>query len=375
MGFKNSVSIAQHVHRNIVKWSGGMCKTLGESSAEIRKDRGFSFANPVIRIYLDNFDLPKRVDRKTAALITGEPSAETLALRCEYEKWGIPKHPKKSVCQENIAEVQGAIVDGSLGLAFPKKEKVLKYVQLGVLLLKKGEAGLKQMQVIGGGLVYLAMFRRPVLGSLNHIWQFMVELDRYPPVTRLPLPHVVQLELVRFISLVPLCFMDFRTTLDGMVTASDASTTGGGVTASRDVTQFGSLAAQSLMRGDVAGLESHSVLSIGLFDGIGAPRVALDALGVSSLGHVSVESSSVASRVVESHFAGKVDQNEVFSWACKFSQASLVILGAGPPCQGVSGLNSERKGALRDKRSSLFKEVKRIHLLVKANFPGRLWCS
>jgi len=88
-----------------------------------------------------------------------------------------------------------------------------------------------------------------------------------------------------------------------------------------------------------------------------------------------VESSSVASRVVESHFAGKVDQNEVFSWACKFSQASLVILGAGPPCQGVSGLNSERKGALRDKRSSLFKEVKRIQLLVKANFPGRLWCS
>lgn len=88
-----------------------------------------------------------------------------------------------------------------------------------------------------------------------------------------------------------------------------------------------------------------------------------------------MESSSVASRVVESHFAGKVDQNEVFSWACKVSQASLVILGAGPPCQGVSGLNSERKGALRDKRSSLFKEVKRIHLLVKANFPGRLWCS
>lgn len=56
-----------------------------------------------------------------------------------------------------------------------------------------------------------------------------------------------------------------------------------------------------------------------------------------------MESSSVASRVVESHFAGKVDQNEVFSWACKVSQASLVILGAGPPCQGVSGLNSERK--------------------------------
>ena len=378
MGFKNSVSIAQHIHRNIIKWAGGLCRSLGESSAELRKDRTFSFANPVVRIYLDNFDLLQKMDHRTAALVSGKPSAESLALRCEYERWGIPRHPKKSVCQEERAEVQGAIIDGGEGLAYPKKEKVLKYVQLGVLLLQKGEATLKELQVIGGGLVYLAMFRRPVLGSLNHIWQFMVELDSFPPVTRLPLPAAVQLELVRFISLIPLCSMDFRASLDGMVTASDASTTGGGVTASRDVTQFGSLASQSLMRGDVAGLESHSqVLSIGLFDGIGALRVALDALGVSSLGHISVESSSIASRVVESHFAGtifvddvlRVDQSEVFSWACRFSQASLIILGAGPPCQGVSGLNSERKGALRDKRSSLFKEVKRIHRLVKTNFP------
>ena len=56
-------------------------------------------------------------------------------------------------------------------------------------------------------------------------------------------------------------------------------------------------------------------------------------------------------------------------WAAKFSQASLVLLGAGPPCQGVSGLNSERRGALRDHRSCLFSHVRRIKELLKIHFP------
>ncbi len=96
-------------------------------------------------------------------------------------------------------------MDGVAGIAFPKKEKVLKHYQLAYLIVCQGRATLKEMQVVGGGLVYLAMFRRPTLGSLNHIWRFIVELCGYPPVTRLSLPDAVKLELVRFFSLVPLC--------------------------------------------------------------------------------------------------------------------------------------------------------------------------
>lgn len=377
MGFKNSVSIAQHIHRNIIRWAGERNSVLGESARELRKDRSFSFANPLVRIYLDNFDLLQKMDSRMASVVAGEPSAESLALRSEYESWGIPRHPKKSVCQKRVAEVQGAIVDGKAGIAFPKKEKVLKYCQLAYLVVCQGRATLKEMQIVGGGLVYLAMFRRPLLGSLNHIWRFVVELGTYPPVTRLPLPDSVKLELIRFISLVPLSAMDFRTQLDAMVTASDASTTGGGITATRGLTPFGELAAVSQVRGDVAGLESHcQILSIGLFDGIGALRVALDALGVSSLGHISVETSVEASRVVEAYFPGTVfcsnvldvDEEVVKKWACQFSQASVIVMGAGPPCQGVSGLNSERKGALRDCRSKLFKEVPRIGGMVRRHF-------
>ena len=45
---------------------------------------------------------------------------------------------------------------------------------------------------------------------------------------------------------------------------------------------------------------------------------------------------------------------------------------AGPPCQGVSGLNHDRKGALKDERSRLFTHVPRIRTLVQQHFP---WCQ
>lgn len=65
----------------------------------------------------------------------------------------------------------------------------------------------------------------------------------------------------------------------------------------------------------------------------------------------------------------KVSDEVVQLWACSFSQVSVVVVGAGPPCQGVSGLNADRRGALKDHRSSLFPNVDRIYELVRRRFP------
>ena len=45
------------------------------------------------------------------------------------------------------------------------------------------------------------------------------------------------------------------------------------------------------------------------------------------------------------------------------------MVGGGPPCQGVSGLNVDRKGALRDARSSLFPHVRRVYDHCRTCFP------
>lgn len=162
---------------------------------------------------------------------------------------------------------------------------------------------------------------------------------------------------------------------------------GGRVCASTSVTGFGNFVSQGSLRGQLPEDKRElRVLSVGLFDGIGALRVALDLLEVDVQGHVAVEQSAEATRVVEAAFPGVikvqdialVDSAMVQGWALKFSQVAVVVLGAGPPCQGVSGLNASRKGALCDPRSVLYKHVKRAFSVVssayshgKRSFYGR----
>ena len=66
-----------------------------------------------------------------------------------------------------------------------------------------------------------------------------------------------------------------------------------------------------------------------------------------------------------------VTEEHVLEWRMKFANVGLVLLAAGPPCQGVSGLNADRKGALRDERSSLFQHVPRVEELLRRYFT---WC-
>ena len=227
MGFKNSVSLAQQVHRVVVSRALKASGMLIGSEAEIRKDRPFPTCDHTYRVYLDNFDELKRVNKQLADTIEGKVSPLAIGLREEYLRCSIPRHPKKSVTQQRLAEVQGAIVDGTQGIAYPKPEKVVKYCQLACHLLQKGACTQRQAQVVGGGFVYMAMFRRPLLGSLNALWKFITSFEGSPPFIVQQMPDLVREELARFIGLSPLSMIDFRTELSSCVTASDASESGG----------------------------------------------------------------------------------------------------------------------------------------------------
>ena len=190
------------------------------------------------------------MDKQLVGEVEGKPSVQQLALRQQYSDLELPRHPKKSVEGACVAEIQGALLDGRAGVAYAKPEKILKYMGLAWELVTKGEASLKELQVVTGGLVYITVFRRPLLCSLNQVWVQMEHLKSYPPVVRLPLPREVALELVRFLSLIPLAQMDFRLPMTREVTASDASTTGGGICCSTGLTAYVVLAQQALVRGD-----------------------------------------------------------------------------------------------------------------------------
>ena len=379
MGFLNSVSLAQHVHRNLVLWSqdSSVAVPVNPSHHELRKDLAFPEANPLWRVYLDNYDLLEKVDRTVIPSLEGTVAAGAEGLTEEYDRWGIPRNLKKSVSRMTKAEIQGAEVDGQRGVAYPRESKLLKYVSAALQVCSQKLVTQKQLQVVCGGLVYFSMFRRPLLGCLNSIWKFIESFNSVRFKFR-TLPEECRLEILRCVALIPLARIDFRLPMVGEVTCSDASSSGGGICVSTRLSPLGGLAAKGKLRGEQPTAQAeHRVLSIGVFDGIGALRVALDLCSASVVGHVSIEKSKVASRVVENHFPSTlfvedvalVDEEMVKQWSVQFSQVSLVLLGGGPPCQGVSGLNADRKGALKDLRSSLFIHIPRILGLLRIHFP------
>lgn len=342
----------------------------------MRRDRTGSSAQAQYRVYLDNFDLVEECNPHMARQLVGSTAEVVEQLRAEYLSQGLPRHPKKAVERALRAEVQGAIVDGEHGFAQPKPEKVILYCRLAVCLVQQGQCTLKALQVVCGGLVYFAMFRRPLLGVLNEAWRFMEKLKSQPAVVRLKVPKGVAQELLRFVLLCPLAQMDFRKQFSEHVTCSDASTSGGGICVSEGLTGYG--LAFIDVQGDIPEeIEVIQVLTVGLFDGLSALRLAVDCLGVAVAGHVSVEREETARRVVEAYFPNTIfhtdgttlDADFVRNLSLRFPSVGLVLLGAGPPCQGVSGLNASKKGALRDERSCLFLEVPRIQALFKTALP------
>lgn len=83
--------------------------------------------------------------------------------------------------------------------------------------------------------------------------------------------------------------------------------------------------------------EAHDlvqVLTVGLFDGIGALRVACDVLGLPMAGHVSIEKDPKGRRVVESYFQETeffddvvtFGQKEVDELALKYSNVGVVLV-------------------------------------------------
>eukprot|EP00438_Fugacium_kawagutii_P035919 Skav227992 [mRNA] locus=scaffold390:150806:154332:- [translate_table: standard] len=326
MGWINSVGVAQHLHRVVVRrcLHEQLPHIGGES--EVRRDKPFTQHHHLFRIYLDNFDELKKVDAATAELIEGSTSELVHKLRGAYLEKGLPRHEGKTVSQSFQAEIQGAWVDGKKGIAMAKPSKIAKYVKLTLELLLRGRASQRELQVVGGGMVYLAMYRRPLLSGLNQIWKAIVHLDKRP----------------------------------------------------NSLTPYGLAAASSSVRGDVP--EQHDfcqVLTIGLFDGVGALRIAADVLNLPLAGHISIEKSPEARRTLESFFPDcvwvddveLVTADMVSQWSLSYSMVSLVLVAGGPPCQGVSKLNCDRKGALKDARSSLFTHVPRIAELCRQHFP------
>jgi hypothetical protein len=166
MGFLNSVSLAQHVHRNLALWSSGQDPhdAVNPPEAEIRKDRSLPQHNPSWRIYLDNYDLLEKVESIGVNGMAGSLAPSVLALRNEYELWEVPRNLKKSVSRQVRAEVQGAQVDGQEGVAYPRESKLLKYISAALSLMDRRRSPKNNYRSCVEGWCTFQCFAAPSLG-------------------------------------------------------------------------------------------------------------------------------------------------------------------------------------------------------------------
>ena len=85
-------AMAQHVHRNVLRWT--LRKGLA-NEGELRRDKPGTRAKSMYRIYLDNWDEVQRVDRHLVEEVLGQPTPQQLAMRHQYERLDLPRHPKR----------------------------------------------------------------------------------------------------------------------------------------------------------------------------------------------------------------------------------------------------------------------------------------
>ena len=113
---------------------------------EIRKDRILPEGKAVWRVYLDKYDLLEKYPREVLGELGEEVAPEVKALRQEYLD--------KAVSRKALAEVQGAVLDGERGIAYPEGQKLSKYITIAYQLVNESHCSQRQMQVVCGGLVY-----------------------------------------------------------------------------------------------------------------------------------------------------------------------------------------------------------------------------
>ena len=251
-------------------------------------------------------------------------------------------------------------------------------VSLGLVLLHRDSSPLLLFQVFAGKSAHVLQMRRLLWSWLDSFWLCM----RQPEDTWRPrfMGREAKSEVLGLLCTLSLCGTSIKDAIDPVVTASDASETGLGVSRSVGLSDEGFRLVSHLVGASGLGtsplpvlgpvLASPRIMVLSLFDGIGGLRRSLERLQLSVILSVSVECDTRAQRVVRAAWPGTIEYHDVrdldyqllfrlFETGASMG-CELAIAGGGFPCQDVSRLKQGRAGATEGARTSLFVEWVRI---------------
>ena len=267
----------------------------------------------------------------------------------------------------------------------------LELVNLGFHILSKGRSPLVLLQILSGRAAHALQARQALWCSLGDFWLSFRHPERFW-LRRRFLGRARQ-EVFGLLACTPLCGSRLEGDLDSVVTLSDASNTGLGVSRSVGLSPSGWGLFAHFLGGHRLGESPVPVLepawltprccALGLFDGIGGLRRSLERLRCHVVLSFAVESDARARRVVRNAYPVTVEKVDVcaisrawLGWlvqSCVELKIAVLVSGAGFPCQDVSLLNKNREGA-SGARSGLFAEWVRIAHVVQELCRGAGIC-
>ncbi len=375
MGWSSSVGLMQEISENILL-GGGILRShqisrekllprwLVETVAESKQTGAYWW-----HIYLDNFCAAEK-------LIPPDPSlrgsrCHELAEHLWRDSGVISSEKKRKVAQRQIEEL-GAEIDGDLQAIGGSNQRFLKVMQATLWILSQRYMNRKHLQIIAGRWIFLMQFRRPTMGIFNDIWGMISgNLKKSRGSVQ-----EVRRELFMAMCIVPLMHTFLGARVGNFISASDASSYGGAVAISHELTQQGKdFTAACKLAEDSPGLAP--ILVISLFNGIGGAFRCYDLIGITPMGRISFDISKEANRTTNRRWPGTLMYEDIRSispqmvneWAHKFGGISEVHLWGGFPCVDLSSAKAYRLN-LDGPQSSLFWEIPRILQLLKAEFKG-----
>ena len=366
MGWASAVGVLQHAHRRLALRSPlvGGAGLLG--SCEIRRDSLFpdlEVEGQLWSLYLDDTNLLEILEKKVAAELEGKAPEEQERLRRAYHHWGIPVCPNKSLLRASKGEKLGAVLDGDKGLLKGATRRALESISLGLWILRQEFVPRKALQVLLGREVHTMQFRRPIFGVFDYLWK---EISDGAVMLDLGSKSCEEIFLAAMSQ--PLRVTDLRSKIHDVVTASDASETGGGVVYGGKLTSQGIQEAY-MVEEDLDELPIEApcldtpqvILVFDFFAGIGGLSRALQLAKVKVDRLVVVEKDPDCRRLNAVRWPGCDVWSDIEKLAKKDIERMMrsvpgitgVVAAGGSPCQGLSKLSCDRKH-LEDPRSKLF---------------------
>ncbi|CAK0876721.1 unnamed protein product [Prorocentrum cordatum] len=220
MGWNSAVAIMQSVVRRLVF---GLARV--SPATEVPKGRDLPPQDDLSILYLDSHDRLRVVDRALAEAQMGEETDEHARFVNVRSELGPPLNTGKSLIGATAASLQGGFLDSSRGTFGLQPSKGADLVWLGLALLAQPRWSVRALRHWAGKACFASVFRRPLYAVLQEVfWQTKL-LEAGAAV---PKDDAFD-EVLSFTIFVPLAFANMRAALDGIVSCSDASLTGGGV--------------------------------------------------------------------------------------------------------------------------------------------------